>query len=73
MTGAEVIEEIKKLPMDERGKVLKFTQDLAHGQQLTTEELMVIARQMVETEDSTEADKLQEKFIPGFYGWDADA
>lgn len=73
MTGAEVIEEIKKLPTEERSKVLRFAHDLTQGQQLSTDELMMIARQMVEANDSAEADKLQEKFIRGFYGWDADA
>lgn len=68
MTGVEVIEEIKRLPRKERTKVIEFARELTENQPLTPEELGKLASQMVETQDSTEADRLQEKIIRGFYG-----
>jgi len=73
MTGIEVIEEIKRLPRNERTKVLEFARQLAENQPLTPEELGELAKRMVETQDSEEADRLQEKIVRGFYGGDSHA
>ena len=73
MTGVEVIEEIKRLPRAEQAKVLAFARQLAEDQPLTPEELGELGRQMVETQDSVEADRLQEKIVRGFYGGDSHA
>ena len=73
MTGIEVIEEIKRLPRKEQAKVLAFARQLAENQPLTPEELGELANQMVETQDSVEADSLQEKIVRGFYGGDSHA
>ena len=73
MTGAEVIEEIKRLPRVERAKVLAFARQAADNQPLTPEELGELANQMVETQDPVEADRLQEKIVRGFYGGDSHA
>ena len=68
MTGIEVIEEIKRLPRNERTKVLEFARQLAESQPLTPEELGELANRMTETHDSAEAGRLQEKIVRGFYG-----
>lgn len=68
MTGVEVIEEIKRLPREERTKVIEFTRQLADTQLLTPEELGQLAKRITETKDPAEADKLQEKIVRGFYG-----
>ena len=68
MTGVEVIEEIKRLPREEQAKVLAFARQLAESQPLTPEELGELANRMVETQDSAEADRLQENIVRGFYG-----
>jgi len=73
MTSIEVIEEIKRLPREEQAKVLAFARQLAENQPLTPEELGALANQMVETPDSVEADRLQEKIVRGFYGGDSHA
>ena len=73
MTGAEIIEEIKRLPVEERAKVLAFTRSVTDNQLLTPEELGELANRMVETQDSAEADRLQEKIVRGFYGGDSHA
>lgn len=73
MTGVEVIEEIKRLPKEERSKVLEFTRELAENRPLTPEELGALTEQMVQAKDPTEADRLQKKIIRGFYGGEAHA
>ncbi len=73
MTGVEVIEEIKRLPKEERTKVIEFTRQLADNQLLTPEELGQLAKRMAETKDPAEADRLQEKIVRGFYGGESHA
>ena len=73
MTAVEVIEEIKRLPTEERTKVLEFTRQIAEDRRLTPEELGELAKRMAETGDSAEADRLQEKIVRGFYGIDSHA
>jgi len=73
VTGVEVIEEIKRLPREERTKVIEFTRQLADNQPLTPEELGQLAKRMAETKDPAEADRLQEKIVRGFYGGESHA
>jgi hypothetical protein len=68
VTAGEIIEEIKRLPRDEQTKVLDFVQQVTDSRRLTAEELGELARQMAETQDPAEADRLQQKIIRGFYG-----
>ena len=42
--------------------------ELARRRQLTGKELGDLAKRMVETKDSAEADRLQEEIVRGFYG-----
>ena len=73
MTGAEVIEEIKRLPSKERAKVLAYARKEADNPPLTPEELGDLANRMVETQDAAEADPLKGKIVRGFYGGDSHA
>jgi hypothetical protein len=68
MTAAAVIEEIKHLPRAEQSRVIQFVNELARRRQLTGEELGELARKMVETKDPTEAKRLQDEIVRGFYG-----
>ncbi len=68
MTGSQVIEEIKRLPKEERAKVLEFTRQIGENCRLPPEELGRLAKRMVETDNSAEAERLQVKIIRGFYG-----
>lgn len=56
------------MPRAEQTKVLEFTRLVVANHLLSLDELGDLARQMVETHDSAEADRLQEKLIRGFYG-----
>lgn len=70
MTASAVIEEIKQMPPEDQSSVIKFALELARRRQFTGKELGDLARQMVETKDLAEADRLQEEIIRGFYGND---
>ena len=67
MTGAEVIEEIKRMPDAERQKVIQYAR-FADNEQLTPDQLGELTRQMVEASDPAEAERLKREIIRGFYG-----
>jgi hypothetical protein len=73
MTAVEIIEEIKRLPREEQSRVIEFARRAGEGRLLTPEELGELAKRMVETKDSAEADRLQEQIERGFYGSQAHA
>ena len=68
MTAAEIIEEIKRLPQNERSRVIEFARSAERSGQLSPEELGNLAQRMVEAKDSAEADRLQAEIERGFYG-----
>jgi hypothetical protein len=72
MTAVEIIEEIKRLPRAEQNQVMDFVRK-AEGRRLTPDELGALAKQMTETKDPAEADRLQEEIVRGFYGRQSDA
>ena len=67
MTGLEVIEEMKRMPREERLKVIEYAR-YAEKEQLSPEELTEVARRMVDAADPAEAERLKAEFIRGFYG-----
>jgi hypothetical protein len=67
MTGIEVIDQIKRLPKEERQKVIDFARH-EDARRLSPDELGDIARRMIETPDEPEARRLREEFMRGFYG-----
>lgn len=68
MTAVEIIEEIKRLPRDEQNRVIEFARQTGENPPLTPEELGQLTKRMVEAKDTTEADRLQEEVVRGFYG-----
>ncbi|HEY0551045.1 MAG TPA: hypothetical protein VGF13_15680 [Verrucomicrobiae bacterium] len=68
MTAAEIIEEIKRLPQNERSRVIEFARSGERGGQFSPEELGNLAQRMVEAKDPAEADRLQAEIERGFYG-----
>jgi hypothetical protein len=68
MSAAEIIEQIRQLPDDEREKVKRFTQSNLEPGQLSGKELADLAKKMIETSDPAEADRLEKEIIHGFYG-----
>lgn len=67
MNAVQIIEEIKRLPEEERNRVIEFARS-ADGSLLSPEELGRLANRMVETNDPVEADRLKEEIVRGFYG-----
>ena len=68
MTADQIIEDIKSLPRDEQSRVVQFAVELARSRQLSAEDLVVIAKKMLETNDPAEKKKLEEELTRGFYG-----
>lgn len=68
MTAVEIIEEIKRLPKEEQSRVIEFARPAGEARQLSPEELGQLAKRMVEAKDPSEADRLQEEIVRGFYG-----
>jgi hypothetical protein len=73
MTAVEIIEEIKRLPPAEQNRVIDFVQKAGEVRPLSPEELGELAKEMVETKDPAEADRLQAEIVRGFYGRKASA
>jgi len=68
MTAVEIIEEIKRLPRDEKNRVIEFARHAEESGSLSPEELGQLASRMVEAKNPAEADRLQEEIVRGFYG-----
>jgi hypothetical protein len=67
MTSREIIAEIKRLPSEEREKVLEFARS-GGARQLTGREIAELTRKMADTPDPVEAAGLEEEIVRGFYG-----
>ena len=72
MTASQIIEEIKRLPEEERTRVFEFARR-ATSPQLSPEELGRLADRMVTATDPAEANRLQEEIVRGFYGGKSNA
>jgi hypothetical protein len=68
MTANAVIEEIKQLSPAEQSRVIRFAVELARERQLSGEKLSELARQMADSDNSTEIQKLRDEIHRGFYG-----
>jgi NADH:ubiquinone oxidoreductase subunit E len=69
VTTSEIIEEIARLPLNEKAQVLNaLLRSQTEKGMLTPEELVALADQMVAAKDTEEADRLQKQILAGFYG-----
>ena len=68
MNAASIIEEIKRLPDDQKEVVIQFTQELRSKRKLGGAELAEMAGKMVEASDPAVANQIQETILEGFYG-----
>ena len=69
MTKTQIIEEIKRLPLEEKAEVLTaLLRSQTTKRQLSGDELVALADQMIATKDPEEADQLEKKILAGFYG-----
>jgi hypothetical protein len=73
MTAVEIIDEIKRLPRAEQNRVIDFVRKAGEVRRLAPEELGELAKEMAESKDPAEADRLQAEIVRGFYGGQADA
>ena len=68
MSAAEIIEQIKRLPPDERERVRNFARENLEPGQLPGEEIGELAQKMIDAKDSAEAKRLEDEIVRGFYG-----
>ena len=69
MTASQIIEQIERLPSEEKAEVLAaLLRSQTTKRQLPPDELVVLADQMVATKDPEEADRLEKEILAGFYG-----
>jgi len=69
VTTSEIIEEIERLPSNEKAQVLNaLLRSQTETGMLSPDELVALADQMVATNDPEEADRLQKQILAGFYG-----
>ena len=68
MTAGEIIDEIQHLDPSERERVISFVRGLEPTQRMTGRELSVLAAELAQRMDATEAERLKERIAEGFYG-----
>jgi hypothetical protein len=69
VTANQIIEEIKRLPSEEKTEVLiALLRSQTTKRQLSPDELVALADRMVAAKDSEEADRLEKQILAGFYG-----
>jgi ABC-type ATPase with predicted acetyltransferase domain len=68
VTATQIIQEIKRLPSKEKAEVLIALLRSQATRQLSPDELVALADQMVATKDPEEADRLEKQILAGFYG-----
>lgn len=68
MTANAVINEIKHLPRAEQSRVIHFALELARERQLSGDRLSELARQMADSANPAEVQRLREEIHRGFYG-----
>ena len=69
MTATQIIEEIERLPSKEKAEVLTaLLRSQTTKRQLSPDELVALADQMVATKDPEEADRLERQILARFYG-----
>ena len=69
MTTSQIIEEIERLPSKEKAEVLNaLLRSRTMKRQLSPDELVALADQMVASKDPEEAGRLEKEILAGFYG-----
>ena len=68
MTAEAIIEEIKDLAPEQQTKVIQFAIELAQSKQLNPDELVELAKKLIDSEDPAEKLRLRSAFNRGFYG-----
>jgi hypothetical protein len=69
VTATQIIEEIKRLDPQEKAEVLSaLLRSQTTKRQLSADELVALADQMIASKDLEEADRLEKKILAGFYG-----
>jgi hypothetical protein len=69
VTATQIIEEIRRLDPNEKAEVLTaLLRSQKAKRQLSGDELVALADQMIATKDPEVADRLEKEILAGFYG-----
>lgn len=73
LTASEIINEIRGLTPEEQAGVVRFVYQLDAERKLSGPELSTLAERLVNAKDPTEASRVRETIVRGFYGAERDA
>ena len=68
MTAVEIIEEIRRLPDGEREMVRQIAAEKLEPGQLPSHELALMVQKMIDAKNPSEAKRLEDEIVRGFYG-----
>jgi hypothetical protein len=68
VSAAEIIEQINRLPPEEREKVRNFARERLDDGQLPSEQIGVLVQKMIDANDPAEAKRIEDEIVRGFYG-----
>jgi hypothetical protein len=68
MSAADIIREIKALPVEEQAKVIAFSKALERSRDLTSDEFLALVRRYQGTTSLAEAGRLEDEVVRAFYG-----
>jgi NADH:ubiquinone oxidoreductase subunit E len=69
VNASQIIEEIKRLPSKEKAEILTaLLRSQTSKGQLSPDELVALADQMVATKNPEEEDRREKEILAGFYG-----
>jgi hypothetical protein len=68
MSAADIIREIRALPVEEQAKVIAFSKELEKCRDLSSSEFLALVRRYRQTGDTEEAGRLEDAVVEAFYG-----
>ncbi|MBE7504342.1 MAG: hypothetical protein HS113_29435 [Verrucomicrobiales bacterium] len=68
MSAADIIREIRALPVEEQAKVIAFSKELERRRDLSSPEFLALVRRYQQTGDTEEAGRLEDAVVEAFYG-----
>ncbi|MCW5556295.1 MAG: hypothetical protein KIT22_00365, partial [Verrucomicrobiae bacterium] len=68
MSAAEIIRELKALPIEEQLKVIAFSKELERNRELGSEEFLELAQRYQGATEPAQVADLEDALVRGFYG-----
>jgi hypothetical protein len=68
VSAAEIMNQIERLPLDEREKLRNYARERLEPGQLPGRELAILIQKMYDATDPAEKKRLEDEIVRGFYG-----